>query len=84
MTRDPSDGAKPDPTVKVRQAVRGNPSEKLRSQSGLPIESAKSKDIVKLDKSRAWLEQYHQGKLNARNSDDEQQPGPAAKDECQT
>ena len=54
MIRDPSDGS-------VRD-VPNSVSDKTNSVSGLPAGSTKPEQIERLNKSRAWLKDYHQRK----------------------
>lgn len=72
MIRDPSDGSVRDPIVEkaMRVAIElinyeldranermGFPP--LPPASGLPLESTKAESKAKLEKSRAWLKNYH-------------------------
>ena len=85
MTRDPSDGSVKRTVdrfgcVSEEVTVSSEQFEKIverafTSTSGLPEGSTKPQNVKRLDKSRAWIKQYHQEKLHARGNDEHQTDG---------
>ena len=64
MIRDPSDGSVREPPKVDLQIPRSKSETGIPATvtSGLPTASARPQMIAKLEKSRAWLKNYHERK----------------------